>query len=117
MLSVAAVQAIIDRACEQHPDFADAWYAECERQLVGLRTLPTTGKKRTWGKMGALQQQAEPDVAQAAMGGTPSPYPRNAGSTGAIILSGLTAQTPCLAAGTRDKSDGCPVAGLMGGVR
>jgi hypothetical protein len=74
------------------------------------RTLPTTGKKRTWGKMGALQQQAEPDVAQAAMGGTPSPYPQNAGSTSEDILSLVTVCDP--------SEGGARVAALhVGGVR
>jgi hypothetical protein len=58
------------------------------------RTLPTQGIETTWSKMGALQQQAEPVVAQAAMGGTPSPYPQNAGSTGEDILSLVTVCDP-----------------------
>ena len=93
-MTPAAVQSIIDRACERDPDFAAAWYAECERQLVGLQSIPTQGIERTWSLVeGALQSSAAPVEAEAAKGSS-GPVSAISGSTGAEILPGLTVHTP-----------------------
>lgn len=70
--------------------------AEIADTLRSLRdiSVPVDARERTWSLLeGALQQQSEPDVLEAAKGDAPSSHPHNAGSAGDRLPCGLPAPT------------------------
>lgn len=52
------LDAVIERALTQHPEIADAWYAECRRQREeGRWKTRTEGMKRAAWQSGSVQQE------------------------------------------------------------